>query len=148
MVKISKKGGGDPTFGKNSQIIPYSFMRAYLSIICTLQNSLHQALNKCCLWFLSRYGNIWTLGNILEYWQRKISSAVIQPLPRPTPRLVCPLAGWWPKRTEKYSPSEKGEKERLSENAAKIRLIEKGKGSPVWPGENQENNVIERKWKS
>ena len=29
-IRGSQKGGGDPTFGKNSQIIPYFFLRVYL----------------------------------------------------------------------------------------------------------------------
>ena len=100
---------------------------------------------------------VWKHGRLEIYWgisKGKISPAVIQPIPRPTPRLVSPLAGWWPKRTEQYSPSENrltvGKRWKIETEwkCSKNRLIEKWKGSPVWPGENQENNVIERKWKS
>ena len=31
MVEIPKRGGGGPTFGKNSQIIPYFFLKASLN---------------------------------------------------------------------------------------------------------------------
>ena len=56
MVEIPKRGGeggGGPTFGKNSQIIPYFFLRAYLStllpsfLLMLLRRKISGSATKC-----------------------------------------------------------------------------------------------------